>query len=69
MGKPNLAEALRALLKVIEAGHVNSEQKRLIPYVHVALGDLERVECPHLNTVYEEGDALICQDCRHHLNQ
>ena len=59
-----LGKAVRCLIAVIEAGPVNSAQLEAIQYVHVALGDIDRVPCPHSNTAYEEGDVLVCQDCR-----
>lgn len=57
-------DAVRALVAVIEGGAVNSEQKRLLQHVALALGDITAIECPHPSTAYEEGDRLICQECR-----
>ena len=59
-----LAQALRQFIAVIEAGAVNQEQRRLILQVRAALGDSRGLTCLHENTIYEEGDGLVCQDCR-----
>ena len=58
-----VADAGRGVLNVIEAGPVNGAQRRAIDRVRVILGDLQ-LQCSHPNTVYEEGDVLVCQDCR-----
>ena len=55
---------VRAVLTVIEWGPVNSEQLKAIHAVRVILGDAYGSACPHENVAYEEGDVLICQDCR-----
>lgn len=59
-----LRGAVRGLLKVIEVGSVGSEQRKGIHAVRVIIGDAHGLNCAHENTVYEEGDRLICQDCR-----
>jgi hypothetical protein len=59
-----LRGAVRAVLAVFEAGKINSEQKKAIHAVRVILGDAHGPGCPHENAVYEQGDRLICQDCR-----
>lgn len=57
-------KAICAVLAVFEAGSLNSEQLKAIQRVRVLIGDAEEQLCPHESTAYEEGDALICQDCR-----
>ena len=59
-----LRGAVRSLLTVIETGNLNSEQVAAIHAVRVIIGDRYGTACQHENTVYEEGDALVCQDCR-----
>ena len=63
----DLTEALRGLVAVIEAGHVNQAQRELIRKVRTALGD-PLPPCQHLNTVYAPTspggpEFLCCQDC------
>lgn len=58
-----LAKAVRGLIAVFEAGSVNTEQRQAIERVREILGE-PRAPCRHENVAYEEGDALICQDCR-----
>lgn len=60
----HLRGSVRALLAVLEASSLNTEQQRLMHQVRVIIGDAHGRGCPHENTVYEEGDRLICQDCR-----
>ena len=62
-----MKDAIRALLAVLEAGSLNSEQRVAIHHVRVVIGDAEGSGCPHELTVYEEGDRLICQACREDL--
>ena len=68
MPKANLTNAVRALVGVVEIGTVNSEQRRLLQVVKHELGDGPGPVCPHERSVYEEGDVLVCQDCRQRLN-
>ena len=60
---PKTAEIVRALLGVFRVGQINSAQVQAIDVVKRLLGDPARL-CRHENTVYEEGDVLVCQDCR-----
>src|SRR3990167_14069 len=60
----HLRGAVRALLTVIETGNLNYEQVKAIHAVRVIIGDSYGTACQHENAVYEEGDVLICQDCR-----
>ena len=62
--RADLRGALRAMLAVVEIGTVNSEQVKAIRVVRVILGDAHGSGCLHENTAYEEGDVLVCQDCR-----
>ena len=55
---------IRSLLAVIEGGNLNTEQNKAIHAVRVVIGDAHGTACEHLNTVYETGDRLICQDCK-----
>ena len=58
------ADSVRAILDVFEAGTLNSAQKRAVHNVRVSIGDAEGLGCAHENVAYEEGDVLVCQDCR-----
>ena len=60
----DLRGAVRALLRAIEAGSINTEQKKAIYAVRVIIGDAHGPNCAHENVAYEDGDRLICQDCR-----
>ena len=55
---------VRALLAVMESGSLNSEQVKALHAVRVIIGDVHGSNCQHENSVYEENDVLICQDCR-----
>ena len=59
-----LRGAVRAMLTVFEAGAVNSEQVKAVHAVRVIIGDAHGTGCLHENVAYEEGDHLVCQDCR-----
>lgn len=65
----HLRGAVRALLNVIETGSVNSEQRKAIHAVRVIVGDAHGTVCAHENVAYEQGDVLICQDCRTVLSE
>lgn len=57
--------AVRALIIAFEVGTgLNTEQRKALHAVRVILGDAYGPGCDHENTVYEEGDRLVCQDCR-----
>ncbi len=60
----HLIGTVRALLEVMEAGRLNTEQKRAIHTVRVIIGDAYGTDCPHENTAYEADGKLRCQDCR-----
>ena len=60
----HLIGTVRALLEVMEAGRLNTEQKRAIHTVRVIIGDAYGTDCPHENTAYEQDGRLWCQDCR-----
>ena len=60
----HLVGTVRALLEVMEAGRLNTEQKHAIHTVRVIIGDAYGTDCPHENTAYEQDDRLVCQDCR-----
>ena len=62
--RAELRGAVRALLRVIKVGSVNAEQRKAIHAVRVIIGDAHGNVCAHENVAYEEGDVLICQDCR-----
>ena len=64
----NLMNAVRALVDVLEAGTVNSAQRKQLHRVKVALGEASGSGCLHERSAYEEGDVLICLDCRTKLN-
>lgn len=59
-----LAEAVRGLIAVIEAGSVNDQQRKAIQQVRLVLGDFTGSLCTHEHHAYEEGDVLVCQECR-----
>ena len=59
-----LAEAIRALIVVIEMGSINSAQRQAIHEVRRALRDVTGSGCRHENTAYEQDDVLVCQVCR-----
>ena len=59
-----LAEAVRGLLAVFEAGTINDLQRKAIQQVRIVMGDFVGSLCAHENHAYEEGDVLVCQDCR-----
>ena len=65
----HLRGAVRALLTILEAGAVNSEQRKAIHAVRVIIGDAQGNGCAHENVVFEKGDRLICQNpaCRQDL--
>ena len=62
-GHPKTAEIVRALLDMFRVGQINSAQMQGIEVVKRLLGD-PAVLCRHENTAFEEGDVLVCQDCR-----
>lgn len=64
----NIIGAVRAMVLVLEAGPMNSEQRRLLHIVQQALGDGKGPVCLHENHAYEANDVLVCQDCRAKLN-
>ena len=60
----NLRGTVRALLLVFEGGALNTAQAKALYAVRVIIGDAHGSACAHENTAYEEGDVLVCQDCR-----
>ena len=67
-----LAQAVRAVLLVFEAGSVNTEQRKAIHAVRRLLQDVHGSDCSHENHAYEDvgdqHDVLVCQDCRETLS-
>ena len=63
---PSLKEAIYVLIEVFEAGALNSAQALALIRLRNLMGEANEL-CPHENTAYEEGDELICQDCRKKL--
>ena len=60
---------IRATIAVFETGSLNTEQVKAIHALRVVLGDAYGLGCPHENTAYEQGDRLICQDCREDITE
>ena len=56
--------AVRSFIGVMEAGHLNSEQVKAIHALRVIIGDSHGTGCRHETSAYEEGDVLVCLDCR-----
>ncbi len=63
-----LRGALRGVLAVFETAPLNREQRQAIHALRVILGDAYGSGCIHENTVYEQDDRLICQDCREEVS-
>lgn len=66
--RAELRGAVRAVLKVVEVGHLNSAQVQAIHDVRVIIGDAHGRNCSHEHVAYETGDVLVCQDCRQEVN-
>ena len=63
-----LTDAFSALLGVLEAGALNSEQRKRLEVVRALVEGRTPQACAHENAVYEDDDVLVCQDCRARLN-